>query len=179
MLHHLSPIPFPRSTRQRRWLAGLTPKQMSSQRERCESSSLASTLLFKVDLPLVLRREEHPSCLQGRSTPITMHSWRGPRSLQETCLSSSPLPGTQLLALVPRPFKVSTPTCWRSSLVWGTLESSAFSDSVPHDRLQGRRKKARFIFSHTATQTSPETHLFQTAGPSRLIISSNHLTSIS
>lgn len=32
--------------------------------------------------------------------------------------------------------------------MWGTLETSAFSDSVPHDRLQGRRKKARFIFSH-------------------------------
>lgn len=87
MLHHLSPIPFPRSTRQRRWLAGLTPKQMSSQRERCESSSLASTLLFKVDLPLVLRREEHPSCLQGRSTPITMHSWSGPgHSRKPVCL---------------------------------------------------------------------------------------------
>lgn len=72
---------FLRQTRHRSWLAGLPPKQMASQRERCQSPSLTSTPCLQGNLPLVSRRGEHSSCLQGREPLLqrAVHSCSGPK----------------------------------------------------------------------------------------------------
>ena len=97
------------------------------KRKGRQSSPVASTLLFKVNLPSAF--EKGKASLLSPGERLLCHSafmaWSP--ILQETLLSSSPLPGTQLLLLLAGPVlpealgKVSASTCWGLSLVCGIL----------------------------------------------------------
>lgn len=105
------------------------------KQERCQSSPLASILLFKINLPWAWR-DKHPFCLQGRGPSVTMHSWSGP--------SDSRKPFFPLLPFLGHRCCSSSWTCssWGLgeticshplglSFMCRILQSSVFSDSVP------------------------------------------------